>query len=185
MRCFSCEMLLDAYLERELSARTMRAVADHVRRCPLCAATLRELRVVDGLLATTRPATLPPNFASTAMTHVRTLPKPRRATGALWIALAFYVVSAWIVIWIATIVLRGGSAAFGTGFFESNVTAAMHAGPLQALTAALRALTPLTPLLAPALAMALLLDLALAVGVAFFYRAVRPWLAARLLEPEA
>jgi anti-sigma factor RsiW len=184
MRCFSCEVLLDAYLERELPPRMMRAVANHLRRCPSCAATLSELRVVDGLLVTTRPVELPPNFAFAAMTHVRNLPKPRRTSGALWIALALYVVCAWIAVWVATIALRGAPA-LGTGFVESSVADAMHAGPWHALATTLRAFTPLTPLVAPALAIALLLDLALAAGVLFFYRAVRPWLAARISEREA
>jgi predicted anti-sigma-YlaC factor YlaD len=185
MRCFSCEPLLDAYLERELPPRTMRVVADHLRHCPSCTATLAELRVVDGLLATTRPVALPANFAFAAMTHVRSLPKPRRTAGALWIVLAFYVVCAWIAVWVATVALRGGAPVLGTGLFESSITDAVHAGPWEAAIGTMRAFSPLTPLVVPALATALVLDVALAAGVLFFYREIRPWLAARLSEREA
>ncbi|MBV8375172.1 MAG: zf-HC2 domain-containing protein, partial [Candidatus Eremiobacteraeota bacterium] len=180
MRCLACELLLDAYLERELPPRTMRAVANHLRRCPSCTAMLAELRVVDGLLATTKPVELPPNFAHAAMAQVHSLPKPRRSGGALWIALVFYVVCAWIAAWVAAIVLRGGWPLFGTGFFYRSVADVIHGGPWEALVGTLRAFTPLGPLVAPAVAIALILDLALAGGVLFFYRAIRPWLAAQL-----
>jgi anti-sigma factor RsiW len=183
MRCLACELLLDAYLERELPPRTMRAVAEHLRRCPSCAATLQELRVVDGLLATTKPVELPANFALSAMAHVRSLPKPRHRAGALWIALALYVVCAWIAAWVVLVASRS-SLPLGTGFFGRSV-ADVIGGPWHSLLGTLSAFTPLTTLIAPAVAIALVLDLALASGLLFFYRAVRPWLVAQLAEPEA
>jgi anti-sigma factor RsiW len=184
MRCLACELLLDAYLERELPPRITRAVAQHLSRCPSCTATMQELRVVDGLLATTKPVELPSNFAASAMAHVRSLPKPRRSGGALWIALAFYVVCAWIAAWVVAIVARS-SVPFGTGIFERGIADVVGGGSWHALVGTLRAFSPLTPLVAPAVAIALVLDLALAGAVLFFYRAVRPWLAAQLAEPEA
>jgi anti-sigma factor RsiW len=185
MRCLACELLLDAYLERELPPRTMRRVANHLRNCPSCTATLAELRVVDGLLATTKPVELPPNFAHAAMAQVRILPKPRPTRGVMWIALAFYLVCAWIAAWVIAMLVRGGLPAFGTGFLERIFADATHGGSWHALIGTLSAFTPLTPLVAPALGVALVLDVALGAGVLFFYREIRPWLVARLSEREA
>lgn len=185
MHCSSFEHLLDAYLERDLPPRTMRRIADHLHRCRSCTATMQELRVVDALLATTKPIELPPDFAQAAMTHVRTLPKPRHSAGAAWIALAFYVICAWIAASLMIVSVRRGFPTLGLGAFESSISGVLHGGAWQALVATLRAFTPVTPLLAATVAIVLVVDVALAVGVLFFYRAVRPWLAARLAEREA
>lgn len=100
-------------------------------------------------------------------------------------ALAFYVICVWIAASVIMVFVRSGFPALGLGAFENWISDVLHGGAWQALVATLRAFTPVTPLLAATVAVVLAVDVALAVGVLFFYRAVRPWLAARLSEREA
>jgi anti-sigma factor RsiW len=51
MTCRETERLLDLFLDGELEARTMRAVALHVTRCPPCEALLRGLERLQEVVA--------------------------------------------------------------------------------------------------------------------------------------
>lgn len=51
MTCRETEKLLDLFLDGELEARTMRAVALHVTRCPPCEALLRGLERLQELVS--------------------------------------------------------------------------------------------------------------------------------------
>lgn len=182
MRCSSCEHVLDAYLEHELAPRAAARVRHHLRTCSACSALLHELRVVDGLLETTRTAELPPNFSFAAMAEVRNMPAPHRRRGVVWIALAMYVVCAWIAASVAIGAARGGR-------WSDVVTGALAAvtggNAWHAIAGALHGFSSFTPVVIPAVAVILAVDVALVAVLFFFYRAVRPWVAARLADGES
>src|ERR1700752_4100334 len=97
MHCSSCEPLLDRYLEGTLTPRQMARVREHVNRCAHCASLLTELRVVDALLATTRPVELAPNFTFAVMAETRATPMHAAPRFPLWGALSAYIVAAWLL----------------------------------------------------------------------------------------
>jgi anti-sigma factor RsiW len=170
MRCSSCELLLDGYLEAALGRRRTHAVAAHLSRCQSCAALLAELRVVDGLLATTRSAKVATDFTSTVILAAHpTRPRVpwRLPLGAV---LLLYVGAAWLAIAIAaarTHALAGMSA----GFAAANVR------DWAAIAGAARALAPATPVAAAAVTSILLLDLLLVAAFFYWYPRLRPMLA--------
>ena len=99
MRCSSCELDLDRYLEGSLSSARMALVASHLAACASCQIVLEELRVVDALLATTRPAELPPNFTFAVLAEARDLKAPRQRAWRRPVLLGVtYLIAAWTLV---------------------------------------------------------------------------------------
>jgi anti-sigma factor RsiW len=181
VRCSSCEPLLDRYVEGTLPPRTMASVGAHLRLCPHCAELLTELRVVDALLATTKPLEIAPNFTFAVMAEARSMPIAPGRTPAAWALLAFYLVAAWL----------GGSGAYA--FFGNRlpslagVVAWAGSGFSQFAAATggvSHAIAPATPFVATFVIGALLVDALLVAAIFLFHRTVRPHLAARLARSE-
>jgi anti-sigma factor RsiW len=95
VRCSSCELLLDRYIEGTLTPREMARVRAHLGACERCASLLGEVRVIDALLATTKAVELPPNFTFAVMAEARTLHVHAKRRFPLWGVLAGYLVAAW------------------------------------------------------------------------------------------
>jgi len=178
VRCSSCELLLDRYVEGTLSRRQMTAVAKHLGSCADCLALLEELKVVDGLLFTTQALDLPPNFTFKVMSEARTVPAPKAPPIRVWSFLALYVASAWVllVLWLATT---------GTNVRVVADTVALSAtrlnGALGAVYSSAHGAANQTVLFAFG-TFALALDAAIAGAAIFFFLVVRPRLAARLVR---
>jgi anti-sigma factor RsiW len=171
MRCFSCEPLLDDYLEGSLGARQLFQVARHLRGCVDCAALLRELRVIDGLLTTASPpGSVAPDFTATVVSAARVTPVYGHRRVPVWTALIAYLVLAWAL--AAFVTLRAGGTIASLGAFL-----APQERSLAAVVAAMRALAPATPLAAAAVTGILLVDLFLLAALYFGYRRVRPLVA--------
>jgi len=169
MRCSSCELELDAYLEGTLSAREAAAVAAHVRSCGSCNALLTELRVIDALLETARVPGVAADFTDTVVsaTHQTPVRKPRRLPfGA---ALLLYVAIAWA---LAAFAMRSSRLA---PLAQSGAAFARRDGA--AIGAAVHALAPATPLLAAVVTSVLLVDILLLAAIFYAHRRVRPLIA--------
>ena len=179
MRCSWCDPLLDQYVEGTLAAREMQRVSAHLEHCAACAALIAELRVVDALLATPLPSTLPPNFTFAVMAHVRDLPFPSAAGRSMWSVLALYLVATWLGL-MATLWAFGPRAIVAGSWVRSSFS---HA--LNAVTGAAHAIAPATPLVVGSVFAILVIDLALVAIVIWFYWFVRPRLAAHLSPLEA
>lgn len=179
MRCTWCENRLAAYLEGTLSERARRAVAAHLRTCTACAALYDELRVVDGLLHTSRA--LPPavDVVDAVMDGVRAHTGKQRPRTPLWLVGALYLIAAWLA--IAALFASGATGALGTPLAALGATGA---SAYAAYTATLRAFGPLVPALAAFVGIVLFLDAALACAVVYFYRHLRPRLARHLVRTE-
>ncbi len=182
MRCSSCEPLLDRYVEGTLTPREMTRVGAHLRTCAHCDALLTELRVVDGLLATTAPVELAPNFTFALMAETRTTPVHQVRKLSVWAVLTFYVVGAWIA-------LCGVYALFGSGLSHlgaaGRALAVAGAQSYGALSAIVQSVSPVTPLVLGGAVGVLLLDSLLVIGAIVLYRAVRARLAAHINRSEA
>ena len=136
MRCFSCEPLLDGYLEGSLGPRQLLQVARHLRGCDACVALLRELRVIDALLTTARsPGRVASDFTAAVVSAARGTPVSRRRRAPVWIALLGYIVAAWAAAFVA---LRAGGTTALLG-----ALAGQQVRGLAALVAAMRALAHL------------------------------------------
>jgi anti-sigma factor RsiW len=187
MRCSSCEPLLDQYLDRVLSPRVAARVARHLETCAQCAALLHELRSVDGLLLGATQPELPPNFTFALMAEVRSRPvAPRRRVPA-WIVLVSYLAAAWIAVAAALAALAGRWPEQVPARWPALAPAFASLSHLAIWRAAgntLHAIAPATPLVAAGVSLVLCLDLALFVALFFFYRSVRPQLAAHLAPTE-
>lgn len=181
MRCSSCEPRLDRYVEATLAPRQMAAVASHLRTCDRCSSLLTELRVVDALLATTQPIELAPNFTFAVMAEARSVRvhEPRRLS--LWAVLSFYLVAAWLAL----------SAAYV--FFGSHVprvanavgaVSGMVVDTFGTIAAVLHGLGPAAPVTVGIVSAVLFVDVLLACGLIYFYRAVRPRMATALARSE-
>jgi predicted anti-sigma-YlaC factor YlaD len=171
VRCSSCEPLLDAHLEVTLLPRTARAVAGHLRNCQSCRALLAELRVVDALLATARPAGVAANFTDSVISATRaTRTRPPRRRMSLGLALFLYLAVAWVL--VAFAVTRRNDL---TGIAAGLIAAAQRS--LAAIGALAHALAPATPAAAAAVTVVLLIDLFLLCAIFFGYRHLRPLLA--------
>jgi anti-sigma factor RsiW len=184
VRCSSCELLLDRYVEGTLKPPQMIAIAAHLRECASCRALLQELKAVDGLLATTRVTDLPENFTFALMAEVRTLPAPRARQHPLWSFLILYSAAAWVAGVLAmaltgtppgAVVSTISGALARLGLFSGAVAATLSHG-----------FSHLTPTLAAFGAGVLFMDLAVAGAFALLYFVIRPRLAARLASvPES
>jgi hypothetical protein len=170
MRCSSCEPLLDAFLESALRPRQHVEVAAHVRECNLCAGLLGELRVIDALLITARPANVTSGFTQAIVTVARSAsPHPVRQI-PLWRALVAYLLIAWAV--VGVVALQSNAVA---ATVASIVTSAERGA--SAVAAAARALAPATPLAAATVSGVLLLDVLLLAALFYGYRHLAPLLA--------
>lgn len=170
MRCSSCEPLLDRYLEGTLAPREMLRMRAHVEGCAHCTSLLAELRVIDALLATTKPIELAPNFTFAVMAEVRDAQMHAVRRVAIWIPLTSYIVVAWLA-------LTGAFIAFGThNPFLDALRGAVTSAFAQASTA-LSVLThsvgPSAPFVVGGVVMLLAVDALLAFGVLMLYRAIR------------
>jgi anti-sigma factor RsiW len=173
MRCSWCESRLDEYVDATLSPVQMRAMYVHLQSCPDCEALHRRVRVVDGLLHTTRAIQLDGDFTSLVMTQIEVLPTPRVPRQSLWLFGAFYLVCAWALVAAAMLALRPGTfAAAGLAF--------NGVGALRALMQGAHALWPIAPLAVFLVAGALSVDALLLTAIVLFYRTLRPRLAAAL-----
>ena len=182
MRCSWCEPLLDRFVEGTLTPREMMRVTTHLRTCAHCDALLTELRVVDGLLATTAPVELAPNFTFAVMAETHTLPVRAGRKLSVWAVMSFYVVGVWIA-------LCGIYAAFGGVLAHLGVAgrAVAVAGEqsLAALSAVAQSVSPVTPLVLGGAVGVLLLDTLLVIGAIALYRGARARLAAHINRSEA
>jgi anti-sigma factor RsiW len=182
VRCSSCEILLDRYVEATLPARQMAAVSAHLKTCEACAELVNELRVIDALMATTKSVDLPANFTFAVMAEVRTTPVAVERRLSMWSLLVFYLVAAWIA-------LSGGFALLGprAGFVQ-HAFAAMWSGALDvfaAVTGIAHGVGPAAPVVVGIVCFVLFVDVLLAGALIFFHRSVRPRLAAVLARSEA
>jgi len=167
VRCSSCELLLDHYLEGSLRPRKALEIATHVAECDPCAALLEELRVIDGLLLTARaPAAMTPDFTKSVVSAAAAAPlRPARRVPFLAVLIG-YLVIAWAV--AAVTLARGG----GVGTVAALVVSEQQS--IAAAGAALRALAPAAPLAAAAVTAVLLLDIFLVLALIYGYRRLRP-----------
>lgn len=182
MRCSSCEILLDRYVEATLQPRQMSAVSAHLKTCDRCAELVNELRVVDALMATTKSVDLPANFTFAVMAEARTMPVAAERRLSVWSLLVFYIVAAWIA-------LSGGFA-----LLDPRVTFVRHAftgvwsGALEVVAAVAgiaHGVGPAAPAIVGLVSFVLFVDVLLAGAFIFFYRSVRPRLAAAIARSEA
>jgi anti-sigma factor RsiW len=182
VRCSLCEPLLDRYVEGTLSPRDMARVSAHLRTCAHCESLLTELRVIDGLLATTAPVELAPNFTFAVMAETRTTPIRAHRPRSLWAVLMFYVVGAWIAL-TALYVALGGRVPYLAASWHTLAHATTQNFGVVSATA--RGLSLATPLVLGGAIGVLLLDALLLAGALFLYRAARVRLAARAGRSEA
>lgn len=178
MRCSSCEPLLDRYLEGTLPPAQMRSIAEHLRECPNCSELLEEVKVIDGLLATTRVPELPENFTFAVMAEVNSMPAPRARQHPVWSFLALYSAAVWAAV-IAAMAMSGTSprvviAAIASGLGKLGIISGAFGAQLS------HGLTHAMPSLAAFGLGVLIIDIAIACAFALLYFVVRPRLVARL-----
>ena len=181
MRCSSFEILLDRYVEGTLPPAQMKAVAEHLRTCASCSALLTELRVVDGLLATTKSVELAPNFTFVVMADVRALPARAKRKAPLWAVVSGYLAATWLV--LATLYLAGARAPWIAAAGASLRSAAGNS--FAAIAGAMHGIGPAGPMIVAIVCAVLIVDALLAAAVLTFYRTLRPRLAAHLSGTEA
>ncbi|HET9031008.1 MAG TPA: hypothetical protein VFN49_12615 [Candidatus Aquilonibacter sp.] len=182
MRCSSCEVLLDRFVEATLPARKMAAVSSHVKTCATCAELVNELRVVDALMATTKPVELPANFTFALMAEVRTTPVTIQRRLSVWAFLTFYLVAAWIVL-SGAFTLFGARASSLQQFAQAAGSAAAEV--LSVLTGIAHGFGSSAPVIVGVVSLVLFVDVLLAGALIFFYRSVRPRLADAIARSEA
>jgi hypothetical protein len=142
-----------------------------VRSCSSCAGLLHELRVIDALLITARPAArVGSDFTHSVVAAAREASPHSVRRPPFWIPLIAYLAAAWAL--LAFVMLRSnGAASIGVSMFGWLERSA------SALTAAIRALAPATPFAAATVIVVLLLDLLLLVALFYGYRRLRPVIA--------
>jgi anti-sigma factor RsiW len=182
VRCSSCEPLLDRYVEGTLTPSEMARVKAHLKTCPHCESLLTEVRVVDALLATTKPANLAPNFTFALMAEVRAMPARTQRSLSVWGVLALYVVAAWIAISGIYIAL-GGRIPYVDSMREAFTATSSQS--LAALSATAQGLGPAAPLVLGGVVTVLSIDALLIIGAIVFYRAARSRLATQPQRSEA
>ncbi len=181
MRCSSCEILLDRYVEGTLPAATMKAVGGHLQACTSCSRLLAELRVVDALLATTAPHELAPNFTFAVMAEVRNAPAVAHRPAPVWGVLALYLCATWIA--LCAFAMIAGRAPWLAALWSALRGGATNA--FEAIAGAAHGVAPAGPMVVAVVCVALFLDAMLAAAIITYYRAIRPRLAERLARTEA
>jgi anti-sigma factor RsiW len=174
--------MLAPYVEASLTPKQMHDVDLHVRSCAACASLLGEVRVVDALLATAMPAELAPNFTFAVMAEVRSRPVPESTRAPLVAILGGYLLGAWVVFSALALLLAGRLPALAA-FQRSELQAPAEA--LRALTGAASSIAPAMPSVLAVVAALAVIDAIFLACVVFFYRDVRPRLAAHIARSEA
>ena len=169
MHCSSCEPLLDRYIEGTLTPREMAQVRKHLGTCRHCESLLGEVRVIDALLATTKPIELPPNFTFAVMADARTMQIHALRRFPLWGALAGYLVAAWAVV-TALYVTFGPRNAFVDSLRAPAASAAANIGTTLAVFTH-SFFGPSTPVVLGGVVTVLAVDVLLAVALLTLYRA--------------
>jgi anti-sigma factor RsiW len=184
VRCSSCEPLLADFVEGTLSARSTARVAQHLRTCTACTQLLAELKVVDGLLATTSAPELPSNFTFAVMAEVRYLrTAAARKPMPVWRAVALYLVGTWSV--VAAAFFYYGSAPARAGLTHAaSTTASTWLAAGNALGSALHPAGVPTLAFGAGFALVLAADALACAAILTFYRRVRPQLVAQLSTTE-
>lgn len=178
MRCSSCEPLLDRFIEGTLPPHQMRTVAEHLEECDECRALLEEVKVIDGLLATTRVPGLPENFTFAVMAELNSMPAPRSRQHPIWSFLVLYSAAVWAAV-VAAMVFTGTSPRAATAMAAAAlgkaglISGAFTAGISHGMTHAM-------PSLAAFGVGVLVIDIAIGCAFALLYFIIRPRLAARL-----
>lgn len=85
-------------MDGELQPRDQALVTAHVARCATCASLLDELRVVDGLLLTSRDVRLSANFTVATMAELHGLPAPAPSRPPIAALVVCYVVGCWLLL---------------------------------------------------------------------------------------
>jgi len=184
VRCSSCEPLLDRYIEGTLTPRQMIDITAHLRGCNSCGELLQEIKVVDGLLATTSAPDLAENFTFAVMAEVRAMPAHKARAHPIWSFLILYPAAAWVA-GILAMVLTGTSPSTVIASI-SNVLTGIGAASSGVSAGFSHSLGHFTPTLAAFGAGVLVIDVALGCAFALLYFVVRPRLAARLASvPES
>jgi anti-sigma factor RsiW len=170
--------LLDRYLEGTLKPAQMRAISEHLRSCENCRGILEEVKIIDGLLATTRVSELPENFTFALMAEVNSMPALRARQHPVWSFLVLYSAAVWAAV-VAGMVLTGTSpgsvlAMLGAALGKAGIASATFGSALT------DGLTHAMPGLAAFGLGVLIIDIAIACAFALLYFVVRPRLAARL-----
>ena len=182
MRCSSCEILLDRFVEATLPPRQMAAVSAHLKTCDACAELVNELRVVDALMATTKNVDLPANFTFALMAEARTMPVAVERRLSVWSLLIFYLVAAWIAL-SGAFALLGPRVSFVQHWMATIWSST--ADVLAAITGIAHGVGPAAPVVVGVVSFVLFIDALLAGAFIYFYRSVRPRLAAVLARSEA
>ena len=172
MRCSSCSNDLDRYLEGTLSPARMRAMAEHLRTCDDCRATLDELKIIDALLATTAPVELAPNFTYAVMAELRTRPLPRAFRLSHWALLTFYTIGAWVALVAFWVFARALATATLSSASSNAVTAT--SSTFAALASGMHALAPYAPFAAVAVLLIVAIDAAFFGAIFLYQRRIRP-----------
>ncbi len=158
----------------------MIAITAHLKTCASCRGLLEELKVVDGLLATTRTFELAENFTFAVMAEARSRPAPRARQHPVWSFLVLYSAAAWVATVLAMAVTGTPPAAVAgaisgalarLGFFSDAMSESFSHG-----------VAPLAPTLAVFGVGVLVVDVAIAAAFALLYFVIRPRLAARLVS---
>jgi anti-sigma factor RsiW len=177
VRCSSCEPLLDRYIEGTLTPRQMIDVGAHVRDCANCRELLEEVKVIDGLLATTSVPDLPENFTFAVMAEVNSMPAPRARAHPVWSFLVLYSTAAWVAAVAGMAITRTSPAVVFEFIARAFAKAGAGAGAFAASVS--HALSPSSPSLAELGFGVLLLDIVIAAAFAVLYFVVRPRVVAR------
>lgn len=184
VRCSSCEPLLDRYIEGTLTPRQMIDITAHLRECTSCSELLREVKVIDGLLATTREPVLAENFTFAVMAEVRAMPAPRARQHPIWSFLILYPAAAWVAGILAMVLTGTSPSAVIASMSNALARIGVVSGGVSAEFS--HSLGHFTPTLAAFGAGVLVIDVALGCAFALLYFVVRPRLVARLASvPES
>ncbi len=178
MRCSSCEPLLDAYLEGQLTPAVRARLEAHVAECCECSALLEELRVIDALLLAPRRLEPAPNFTFAVMAEIRTLPPPVVHSVSPLPMFGAYLAFAWsaIAMWF----LMGGTASQATLAFAGQALARLGTALAALVGSGANLFGHATVGVGAAMGLILLLDVMLAVGLAAGVVALRSRRAERL-----
>jgi len=142
---------------------------------------LTELRVVDALLATTKPVELAPNFTFAVMAEVRTAPARAKRGAPVWGVVSVYLAATWIV--LASLFFAGARAPWIAAAAASVRSGIGNA--FAAIAGTMHGIGPAGPMVVAVVCAVLIVDAILAAVVLTFYRTLRPRLAARLSGSEA
>lgn len=177
MRCSHCEVLLGDYLDGSLSTLVWTRVERHLNECASCAAFLRELRAIDGLLITAPRVEPAANFTFAVMAEVRSVPAPAAPRSRALTFVAIYVLGSWLAAaaWIA----GGRPSAHAAQALLIALAHSLHAA-VASLSAASHALGRYPEAIFFVFGALAALDAVAAILVVLVYTSIRPRLVAQL-----